>query len=75
MTDRISRRSQRVPDAAACVAQSEASRTLSTPLVHAGARRSLRYARLLTDGIDPARTPHQMKTLMTTTTELTRRTP
>jgi hypothetical protein len=40
--------------------------------LRAGARRNLRYARLLIDGIDPARIPHPLEALMTTTTELTR---
>ena len=40
--------------------------------LRAGARRNVRYARLLIGGIDPARIAHPLEALMTTTTELTR---
>lgn len=39
--------------------------------LRAGARRNLRYARLLIDAVDPAQIPHPLEALMTTTTELT----
>lgn len=39
--------------------------------LRAGARRNLRYARLLIDVIDSARIPHPLEALMTTTAELT----
>lgn len=42
--------------------------------LRAGARRNLRYARLLIDAVDPAQTPRPLEALMTTTTELTRHT-
>lgn len=40
--------------------------------LRAGARRNLRYARLLVDAVDPAQIPQSLEALMTTTTELTR---
>ena len=40
--------------------------------LRAGARRSLRYARLLVDSLDSAQIPRPLEALMTTTTDLTR---